>query len=1139
MPDELSFSRQPGQDLYTAVDEGTPAELRPRYLLRQPNPGAQNTLTLGETWGDSRYDGLYLFLGAPLPPERERTLAQTVRGARLPGGTRLVWIEKPAEPLPRIVTYAVVSNGALLQAAVFTLRNLSLEAEAGCTIEVSDGGGFVVKPGGTGRILFRAAAGAGPLLVPDRAALPLTGAGAGAPAFAASLDRAALSALGGDLRYFHRPAGEPTGMVERRYPVFLLADGAKVGFDAALDPLRPADAARTRFAFDAAARATELDGCFSTPTGRRLWLRPREGAGLALCSTPAGGGRERGWYLAPSGAFALVDPAGAAVPALMCGLLPTEYVASTGSALSFLSGMPAFAPGFPPAPEAGAVTEPLDSLEGTATTAWIRPVEDAKPSGYFAQPPRAVYFGHPNGVAPRLVEVVPVRVGEFAAAAQDGDFGFPSVPYAGVPAEVEVGGGLAAFERDVLAVARWRIAPFLAGGPRFGAGAAPLPRADGSEPPAALRLRDAAGNATALSPQGFLAVLNQDGSWRELVLARGPGGKGRIAFVPATGGTTIAAPLAFALLSGEVFLVISRGGAATTGGFESSATLGGFTLDLAPAALGKPLQSILLFKFRHGALRELVDDVNAWTSPEPFNDKVGDTFPVQETIRQFLLAAEHSEDPHLREFWERIAVDPAWRGVLALNADVSGLRPELDGLRGKMDRPLRGHHLGIEVNQVQAEPAEIVTSSLFGLIRYPPVAEPPRGTPRWRLPALRLHPPPPVESKAADADPGERPDQDFAVEELTVLFRNSEVAEFRCRVALEINRLFGRDAERVGSGGSKVLVTGSYQAREGVGGFTLQARGEARFRLPAADGTVRVLETVALTSAEFVTAGSVPQPDGKVKVTARFALAGGLGFAAAALPLDLFGYGGDDGNRLLPFTGLSFDYDFLRAPDGTVSDAGPLRFNAAAVAFGAPPAGSLRGGSLVAGMPLQLRAFRWAADGLSAPGVGAQAVQVPLLTAPAGAEDEGPSPAGHLTTAPRYALEFRLPLGSLGSLSTVQVSLDAGLVLGWGPSDTVPQDDAVAVWVRLPALTPGVAGYSLQGVLKTSFGEGNLFRFTRDGGRSVYSLLFNNVALKLFGFTLPPGVVLDFVLFADPGASPGTSNLGWYLGYVPKPEEAA
>jgi hypothetical protein len=1130
---ELSFTRHPEQDLYAAADEATPAELRPRYLLRQPRPEAPDTLTLRATWSEAAYDGYYLFLSAPLPPDQERSLAQVLRNQGLPGGTRLLWVDNPRGVPPRVIARAVAREGALLQDAAFTLRNLSLQAQAGCTIAPADSlDAFELKPAGEGRILFRAAPGAEPVLAPAALRVPLTGAGAGAPAFACALDRAALAVLGGDVRYFHRPAGDPRGMVERRHPVFLLDEGTTVGFDASLDPLRPADPARTRFAFDAAARASELDGCFSTPTGRRLRLRPREDAALALCSTPAGGGRERGWYLAPSGGFDLVDPAGAAVPSLMCGLVPTEYVAPTGSALAFLPGKPAFAPGFPPAAEHDAVTELLDSLEGTATTAWLRPVDAELPSGYFAQPPRAVYFGHPSAVAPKLVEVVPVRVGEYGAAMlRSADYGLPAAPYAGIPSAFDGADTLPAFERDVLAAARWRIAPFLADGPRFGAGAAPAPRTAG-EPPRALRRADAAGRGTALSPQGFLAVLNEDGSWRELVLARGPGGTARIAFVPAPGGRAIARQLAFALLSSDVFLVVSRGGESTLGGFESSVALGGFTLDLAPAAAGAELESILLFKFRRGALRELVDDVNAWTSPDPFNDKVGDTFPVQQTIRQFLLAAERSEDPNLREFHRRVAVDPAWRGVLALNARVSGLRPELDGLRGRMDRPLRGHHLGIEVNQVQAEPADIVTSSLFGLILYPPVAEPPPGTPRHRVPALRLHPPPPAASKTA-AGEEEPPDQDFAVEELTVLFRNSEVAEFRCRVALVLERLFGREVERVGPGGNRVLLTGSFQSREGVGGFTLQAPEAARFRLPAPEGMVRVLETVALAGAEFATAASVPQPDGKAKVTARFALAGGLGFAAAALPLDLFGYGGDDAGALLPFTGLSLDYDFLRAPDGTVSEAGPLRFNAAAVAFGTPPEGSLRAGSLAAGMPLQLRGFRWAADGLSAPGVGAQAVQVPLLTAEPD-PDGGPSPAGHLTASPRYALEFRLPLGSLGSLSTVQVSLDAGLLLGWGPSDTVPQDDAAAVWVRLPALTPGIAGYSLQGVLKTSFGEGNLFRFQRASGRDVYSLLFNNVALKLFGFTLPPGVVLDFVLFADPGPAPGTSNLGWYLGYVPK-----
>ena len=253
--------------------------------------------------------------------------------------------------------------------------------------------------------------------------------------------------------------------------------------------------------------------------------------------------------------------------------------------------------------------------------------------------------------------------------------------------------------------------------------------------------------------------------------------------------------------------------------------MGGFTLSLAPAAFGAPLDSILLFKFRDGRLRDLVADVNLWTSPDSFNDKEGERFPVQDTIRQFLQAAEQSDDPNLREFDRRIASDPTWRGVLALNAGVTGLRPELEGLRGRMPRPLRGHHLGIEMNKVRTEPAEIVTSSLFGLILLSPRggAAPGRDARNGRRPALRLHAAVqdevlrahPVLPRAVEGD-DPPPDQDFAVEELTVLFRNSEVTEFRCEVNLQLNRLFGREVERVGEGGTIVPLLGSFQQREGV-----------------------------------------------------------------------------------------------------------------------------------------------------------------------------------------------------------------------------------------------------------------------------------------------------------------------------------
>jgi hypothetical protein len=53
----------------------------------------------------------------------------------------------------------------------------------------------------------------------------------------------------------------------------------------------------------------------------------------------------------------------------------------------------------------------------------------------------------------------------------------------------------------------------------------------------------------------------------------------------------------------------------------------------------------------------------------------------------------------------------------------------------------------------------------------------------------------------------------------------------------------------------------------------------------------------------------------------------------------------------------------------------------------------------------------------------------------------------------------------------------------------------------------------------------------------VYALLFNNVQLSVLGYTFPPGVVIDFLLFAGQASqsvNTNTSNLAWFLGVVPQ-----
>ena len=122
---------------------------------------------------------------------------------------------------------------------------------------------------------------------------------------------------------------------------------------------------------------------------------------------------------------------------------------------------------------------------------------------------------------------------------------------------------------------------------------------------------------------------------------------------------------------------------------------------------------------------------------------------------------------------------------------------------------------------------------------------------------------------------------------------------------------------------------------------------------------------------------------------------------------------------------------------------------------------------------------------------------------------------------------------SLGSLSEVHAGISASLMVCWGPLSSTPDNDGFTLIVQLPQASGGYRGFDLQGLLKTTFGAANLMRLEylpddETMERKVYCMLFNNVALKVLGFTLPPQVVTDFILFAGPPSS-GSKNLGWNL----------
>jgi hypothetical protein len=412
-------------------------------------------------------------------------------------------------------------------------------------------------------------------------------------------------------------------------------------------------------------------------------------------------------------------------------------------------------------------------------------------------------------------------------------------------------------------------------------------------------------------------------------------------------------------------------------------------------------------------------------------------------------------------------------------------------------------------------------------------------------------------SGAAAGSPAGEPDFRFAVDSLTVVFNNSKITEFSVKVGLTILRLFGREVELVSSPqpspppADTLVIAGRYQSQAGVGTVTFVSDDPFEFRFTTPSGVSRVLERVQFTGAALVPVGSTPAGSpGSTRVVARFALGGELWFRADPFPaadrLDLFSYGLPDSppgpNQGLPFSGLTVQLAFTLDPEGVLEPGSEsLTFEPELLAL-APASGAIRPGSLLYSLPLKYVGFLASATGLSPAALGAQPVHcLQLEGAGQGSPPPQAAPAPAITASPLYALEYELPLGSVGSLSSVHAAFVARLFLAWGPSQVVPDDDGAALLVQLPQLEAGYQGFDLQGILKTTFGAANLLQVELGERGTVYAVLFNNVALSVFGYDFPPGLMVDFLLFAGTPAAGGptnTSNLAWLLAATQSPGSA-
>ena len=919
---------------------------------------------------------------------------------------------------------------------------------------------------------------------------------------------------GGELRYFHGSAAN--GFSQLVYPVLPEADSGGGGdptlpLDVDLDPLAPFDGTRTRFRLRVGQVPAGLTASYAhtiagTPVAlTALATAADDRAGFHLGQRPPLATETPGTYgyLAPLGPFAVAPPDGAA--RLMCGTTGLEYIAAaTEDVIEFVPSQPAFAPGFEAKESAAAV------LDDTFTTAWAayRPGGDSPARAYFGQPPASA--NHGTGVVPAQASgsmTLPAAVASLVRVLPTAPSApFPLALYGAVfdarEGDAPAGADLLAFERSVLTTVRGeqlRLQPHLV--------------RSVAEPPATPPdpvFADAGGTPLAggrtTTPQGFLVELNDGnkpggpaGTWKSAVLA--VSGNRHLSFDADAKTGTVDPWLATTLVREQLFLVLNDWSRDPM--VNRLLEVAGFNFQIAPPEPDP--ETILVFKFATSqSLTDLIATTGAWAQSDVFVDDVDKT---QATLKAALKVAEDARhqpyDPFVY-FRDTIASQSGWTGLIAFNGpiDGNGMPPDLQMLFAGIDGELRAHHFGVEVNRIEPDankqPA-IAESSLFGVIHYPTTG------------------PPPTPSTTADFD--------FKVEELNVAIRNSAVTDFHAKVGVTANRLFGRPVTLTPASDppNTVVLTGQYQRHGTVGTVTFGAppSGAFDFGTTVAAKPVRVLDTLTVSGASLVPLASEPVKAGGTKLHSRVTLSGRLAFLANPFPgiegLDLYSYGTGPGTGV-GMSGIALTVNSeLDAHGQHVPDSTTIDLDLSGVVVADDPA-ARRADGLVSKLPLTLTSFLSDPKGLDPSKLGGLPLNVVELT----------GPGGRVTSKPQYALQFRLPLGSLGALSDAHVSLDASLVLGWGPSTFTPDDDGAGVFVQLPAVSAGAFGFNLQGLLKTTFGDANLMRVTGVKDGPVYVVLFNNVALSLMGLKFPPQVITDFILFAGPATS-GSSGIGWNL----------
>ena len=1109
-----------------------------------------------EWWSKNTLRGYFLIL--PNEPANIRAFAAIVEehGFGVPDHASFAWVQYQETPSPKIngvyqldlkneTGDVAIATGAVFRFGGYgipftpngVVRALSSEDTGiyqfsfGYPLQYPDGRPphippDIPQPDGTGVNL--------PLLGPQRYVLQSL-------SLVGDFSNASGQGMDVGLRYSYAQGSK---VVSQFYPIFATGRGNQVEFQVNWDPLSPLNPQRSWMKYtgnsykvtvtdegegkiEVAPNGNIIPSWLRTIYGKPLWLRPvltgDHAARLVMQPRPPDKPGEQAFYMVPDGDYEVIrqsketgenpslDPFN-----LLCGLAGTESLAfppgtfaAPDTTIRFHSWMPAFAPVFPLTKAADGIENsgahrfkavadtPL--LDDTWPTAWvsIAPTRSELEVVYYSQPEQAALYdpkkAMPGSNMLALYQAPVARLKNAALASS-----YPLAIYAGLAgSEIPSAFPPAAvrdFETQILnKVRKEKISEIQKSLPLI-----QLPATDAD---------------TTTTPQGLIAKI-RGLKWESVLLAQNKEDLSKLEFLD------IGPELREALQSNQMFLVVSV--PAPLGQFEHRISIAGWPFDInVGSGSDNDYRNILIFKFGRGAIKDLVTDPKAWTSPNVFNN---DPSRMSVFLQSYIANAETSaKENHRFNKFVSLVSNPAWEGILALRVTV-GLNKfpaDLKGLLAGINLSrFEAHHFGIETSFVSSPTGKLQQdkSSLFGLISYIDRDYISRKT------SLAVHSEDRLITHVAPtvtAVDTQSKIYDFKVLQLEVVFENSELLDFTSKIQLTTTTWFGEPAS-LQSGfppdpidNQSIDLNGSYEVHNGQRSYSFYTDPNQTYKFLI---NSHVLNYVQIVKAQFETLRSEPSGLDE-NIFTRFSFWGYLNFKQLT-GFDMFSFGSQKTPQQseregLYFSNLGITMDFTLLANGTTGNR-EFAFDAGLASYDISQS-EARANSLFNRFPLKVTSILQS-DGRGGP---TDLGFLPVRT-----------PKGFRAlrlTKDWYAINFELNLGSMGALAA-RAGFSAALLVAWSPSEGTARAETQ---IKLPGTGGGKKLLSLQGVLKLSI---QYFEFKvkeiEPSKDLQYQLLFKNAGLSVLGKKLPTAGTIDMILFGDPFRQLEPGSLAWAAAYM-------